>query len=82
MTDDTNSAPPDVEQARAELAATLAAIEAKLNVPKRARRALNRATDKVGDLRDENPIALAGIAAAAVATIGASVWLSIRLLKK
>jgi len=65
----------DVERARADLAETLDAIEYKLNVPKRA-------SERVQRLRAENPLALVGIAAGAVAAIAGVVWLAVRTAKR
>ncbi|SEH60670.1 MULTISPECIES: DUF3618 domain-containing protein [unclassified Leifsonia] len=65
----------DVDRARAELAATMDAIEYKLNVPKRA-------AERVQRLRAENPVALAGIAAGAVAAVAGAVWGVVRLVRR
>lgn len=65
----------DVDRARAELAATLDAIEYKLNVPKRT-------AERIQRLRKENPAALAGIAAAAAVAVAGIVWGVVRLLRR
>jgi hypothetical protein len=65
----------DVDRARAELAATMDAIEYKLNVPKRT-------AERVQRLRAENPVALAGIAAGAVAAVAGAVWGVVRLIRR
>ncbi|MGN6762090.1 MAG: DUF3618 domain-containing protein [Leifsonia sp.] len=65
----------DVDRARAELAATMDAIEYKLNVPKRT-------AERVQRLRAENPVALAGIAAGAVAAVAGAVWGIVRLVRR
>jgi hypothetical protein len=65
----------DVQRARAELAATLDAIEYKLNVPKRT-------AEKVERLRKENPLVLVGIALGAAAAVAGAVWLIVRAAKK
>ena len=65
----------DVERARAELAATVDAIEYKLNVPKRA-------SERIQKLRAENPVALAGLAAAAVAAVAGIVWGVVALVRR
>ena len=65
----------DVDRARAELAATVEAIEYKLNVPKRAAETIDR-------LRRDNPLALAGIAAGAVAATALAVWGVVRLIRR
>lgn len=57
----------DVERARADLAATVDAITYKLNVPKRT-------AERVRRLRDDNPLALLGIAVGATVAVGAAVW--------
>jgi hypothetical protein len=63
--------PTQAQRARAELAATVSEIEAKLNLPKRVRR-----------LRDERPFLFTGIGLGlAVATAGA-VWGAVRLIRK
>ena len=65
----------DVDRARAELAATVEAIEFKLNVPKRAAETIER-------LRRDNPIALASAAAGAVAATALAVWGVVRLIRR
>ena len=65
----------DVERARAELAATVDAIEYKLNVPKRT-------SERIQKLRAENPVALAGLAAAAVAAVAGIVWGVVVLVRR
>ena len=72
----------DVEKARADLAATLEAIEDKLNLPKQARLAVERARRRVEDLRTENPMALVAVAAGAAVLIGGAVWLIVRVARK
>jgi hypothetical protein len=79
MTDEPLS---DIERARAEFAATLGEIEAKLNLPKRARASAQRARERVEKLKEENPIALTGIIAGAAVAVGGGAWLAIRILKK
>jgi hypothetical protein len=64
----------DVERARADLAATLEAIEYKVNFPKRT-------SERVQRLRKENPLALVGIAVGAAAAVAGVVWLAIRVGK-
>jgi tellurite resistance protein len=65
----------DVDRARSELAATVEAIEYKLNVPKRASESIER-------LRKDNPIALAGIAVGVAVTIAGTVWGIVRLIRR
>lgn len=71
MTTDTS----DVQRARNELAATLDAIEYKLNVPKRT-------VERVERMRKDNPLALIGIAVAAAAAVAGVVWLIVRSTSK
>lgn len=71
MTTDTG----DVQRARNELAATLDAIEYKLNVPKRT-------AERIERLRTDNPLALVGIAVAAAAAVAGVVWLIVRSVTK
>jgi hypothetical protein len=65
----------DVDRARAELAATLDAIEYKLNAPKRA-------TERVKRLAADNPLAFAGAVAGIAAAIGGIVWGVVRLTRR
>jgi hypothetical protein len=71
-----------VERARAELKATLAAIEDKANLPRR----LGRATDeRVAALRRFSrryPVVAAAGALAAAAAIGGAVWGAVRLYSR
>jgi hypothetical protein len=71
MTTDTS----DVQRARNELAAALDAIEYKLNVPKRT-------VERVERMRQDNPLALIGIAVAAAAAVAGVVWLIVRSTSK
>lgn len=73
MTADSNGVPTP-EEARAELVATLNAIEDKLNVPKQVRRATDKVTAKVQTVKEEQPpVFIAGVAGAA-ALVGLAVW--------
>ncbi len=64
----------DIEKTRADLKATLDAIEFKLNLPKQARHAAHRLKTRVNTLRAENPGALvAGVAGAAALVAGVAV---------
>jgi hypothetical protein len=65
----------DVDRARAQLAATIDAIEYKLNIPKRA-------AERIQRLRKENPTALAGLAAGAAVAVGGAVWGIVRLVRR
>ncbi|MHA7984668.1 DUF3618 domain-containing protein [Rathayibacter sp. CAU 1779] len=61
----------DVAAARAELAATLDALQDKLNVPKRIRIAA-----------EENPIGLGAVTLGVVAAIAGAVWLTVWMLRR
>jgi hypothetical protein len=72
----------DIVKNREALAATLDAIEYKLNVPKQARLAAADISNKIRVLRDENPAALAaGIGGLAIAA-GGAVFLVVRLITR
>jgi hypothetical protein len=79
MTDEPVS---DIERARAEFAATLGQIEAKLNLPKRVRASVKRSRERVEKLKEENPIALTAIIVGVAVAVGGGTWLTIRMLKK
>lgn len=78
----TTEAPTDIEKARADLAATLEAIEDKLNLPKQARLAVERTSRRLEDLRTENPVAFTALAVGAAALVGGAVWLAVRAFRK
>ena len=65
----------DVVRARAELAATVDAIGYKLDVPKRT-------AERIDRLRRENPVGLAGLAAAAVLAVAGVVWGVVALVRR
>ncbi|WP_025156186.1 DUF3618 domain-containing protein [Leifsonia aquatica] len=65
----------DVDRARAELAATLDAIEYKLNAPKRA-------TERVKTFASASPLAFAGVVAGVAAAVGGIVWGIVRLTRR
>lgn len=65
----------DVERARTELAATLDAIEYKVNVPKRT-------AERIQAMRRDNPVALAAIAAGVAVAVGGAVWGIVRLVRR
>ncbi|HEY8282510.1 MAG TPA: DUF3618 domain-containing protein [Leifsonia sp.] len=65
----------DVERIRADLAATVDAIQYKLDLPKRVSARLRR-------LRAENPVALGGMVAGAVAAIGGAIWFLVRAARR
>ncbi|MBF4461426.1 MULTISPECIES: DUF3618 domain-containing protein [unclassified Rathayibacter] len=64
----------DIERARSELAATLDAIEYKVNVPRKLRAAQRTLEHKLQVVRRENPSALVAGAAGAAAAVGLVVW--------
>jgi len=70
----------DATRARAELAATLDALDRKLNVPRQLRITRRRATLGLHKLGDENPVALVGIALGAAVAVGTAVWLAVRTI--
>lgn len=72
----------DAANARAQLAATLDAIEDKLNVPKQIGLAAERTGDRVRTLAADNPLALAGIALGVAAAVGLGVWAIVRAVSK
>src|ERR1700709_1648675 len=72
----------DVVKNRKDLSDTLDAIEFKLNVPKQARFAAQRVTDKFDELRRDNPAVLVAGAAAVAAVLGGAVWLGIRAVRR
>ncbi|MBK5238033.1 MAG: DUF3618 domain-containing protein [Actinomycetales bacterium] len=59
-----------LKRTRAELAATLDAVEEKVNVPKRLDKAAARMKAKLRTMRQENPVALAAIGAGAIGVVG------------
>ncbi|MFB2579983.1 DUF3618 domain-containing protein [Herbiconiux sp. P15] len=59
----------DIEKTRADLRATLDAIEFKLNVPKQARHAAHRLKSSVNRFRAANPVAFAAVVAGAAALV-------------
>jgi len=65
----------DVDRARAELAATIDAIQYKLNVPQRT-------AERIRRLQKENPVALAGIAVGVAVAVGGAVWGVVRLIRR
>jgi uncharacterized protein (UPF0147 family) len=60
----------DIESTREKLAQTLDAIEDKLNVPKQARRVVDRARDAFEKLNKENPVIVYATAGAVVLAAG------------
>jgi hypothetical protein len=71
----------DAVRARAELAATLDAIEDKFNVPKQIGLAADRTEARVRRMAAENPLALGAVALAAATAVGLGVWAIIRAVR-
>lgn len=65
----------DVRRARADLASTLNAIEDKLNVPRRVKRA-------VWVFREDHPLAFWTASVTAVAALGATVFFGVSALRR
>lgn len=65
----------EVERARAELVQTLNAIEDKVNIPRRAKRAIRV-------FREDYPLTSIAVAVAAVAAAGAGVWFAVSRLRR
>lgn len=72
----------DADRARAELAATLDAIEDRLNLPKQARLATQRTGRQLRRLASENPLALGAIAVAVATSVGTAVFAVVRAVQK
>jgi predicted nucleic acid-binding protein len=70
------------DRARAQLAATLDAVEEKVNIPKRLDRAAARARARLRTMRQENPVGLAAIGAGAAALVGVVVYVGYRSLNR
>lgn len=68
-----------VELARAELKATLAAIELKANVPKRLSAATERRVSQARRFANQNPNAAIAAVGAVAAAVGVIVWGVVRL---
>jgi ElaB/YqjD/DUF883 family membrane-anchored ribosome-binding protein len=64
--------------ARDELAATLSALEDRLNLPKRVARASARAKRRFQRFAEEQPGTAAAIAVGAAVAVGVTVWLGVR----
>ncbi|HAN25934.1 MAG: hypothetical protein CMH36_08530 [Microbacterium sp.] len=67
-----------VEAARAELKAALAAIEHKVNVPRRFEKATEARISRYRDFARKNPAGAIAATVAAAAAIGGVVWLAVR----
>ncbi|MGW9629997.1 DUF3618 domain-containing protein [Agromyces sp. NPDC055520] len=66
------------QQARAEFAETLNALEDKLNVPKQVGIRTERAKRRLRRFADEQPVAAVVAAVGVVAFVGIGVWLIVR----
>ncbi|MDQ0577518.1 DUF3618 domain-containing protein [Agromyces albus] len=64
--------------ARADLVSTLSALEDKLNVPKQFKIKTAEAKVRLRRFADEQPVVAIGVAVAAVAAVGVTVWLVVR----
>lgn len=67
-----------VEEARAELKATLAAIEAKANVPRRVAVATERKVARARGFARRRPGAATAVVAVGAAAVGLIVWAAVR----
>ena len=67
-----------VERARAELKATLAAIEIKGNLPRRAAQATERGMTRARAFTRSNPVGAVLAVVTVAATVGGIVWLGVR----
>lgn len=63
-----------VEKARAELKATLAAIEVKANVPRRLAVTIDDGIEKARTFAKRNPVVAVAAVVAGAAAVGAAVW--------
>ncbi|WP_159500667.1 hypothetical protein [Microbacterium sp. 18062] len=68
-----------VEKARAELKATLAAIEEKGNLPRRVGRATQKRVTRLRHFARTEPVAATAAVVGAAAAVGLAVWGAIRL---
>jgi hypothetical protein len=68
------------EKARAELVATLNAIEDKLNVPRKVSRAVARGRVAAAKLQRDNPAAFIGGIAAVATVAGTAAWAIVRAI--
>ncbi len=75
----TSESMTEIEHARAELVATLDAIEEKLNMPRRLRRVRERTIGKLRELRGQRPLAFAVILAGATTAVGVVMFATIKL---
>lgn len=66
------------ERARADFAASLNALEDKLNVPKQVGIRVDRAKVRLRKFADEQPAAAMVVAVGVVAAVGVGIWLVVR----
>lgn len=66
------------QQARAEFASTLNALEDKLNVPKQVGKRVDAAKARAKAFYEEQPVAAIAVAVGVVAAVGGLVWLVVR----
>jgi len=71
-----------LSRTRDDLAATLDAVEEKVNIPKRLDKAAVRLRAKLRVMKQENPVALAAIATGAVALAGVILYAGFRSLTR
>ncbi|MCS5497267.1 DUF3618 domain-containing protein [Cnuibacter physcomitrellae] len=72
----------DIERTRAELRATLDAIEFRLNVPKQVRHAVHRTKVRVRAAWERNPALVAGVATGAATAAAALIFVGYRVVRK
>lgn len=72
----------DIERTRAELRATLDAIEFRLNVPKQMRHAAHRTKVRLRTAWERNPALVAGVAGGAVTAAAALIFVGYRVVKR
>jgi hypothetical protein len=71
-----------VARIRSQLASTLDAVEEKVNISKRLDKAVARGQAKLRTMRQENPLALAALAAAALAVAGVVTYAAYRSITR
>jgi hypothetical protein len=64
----------DIQHTREEIAATLDALEAKLNVRRRARDGIADLRRRIRRTADEDPLLLVAVGVGAVVVVGGVVW--------
>ncbi|MEN9751148.1 MAG: hypothetical protein RLZZ600_195 [Actinomycetota bacterium] len=68
-----------LEATRAKLASNLDALEDKMDVPKQLDKATRRLRRKVQTMKQDAPLALAGIVAGAVVAVGITAYLMVKI---